>query len=88
MRPRYTVQIARAALRQFESLPRQVQERLRPHIRGLGENPRPEGSQKLVGTDDYRIRVGAYRVIYEVDDAGSIVTVTLVLHRKDAYRRR
>lgn len=84
----YAVQIARPALRQFRSLPGDIQERLRSHIRALGEAPRPSGARKLVGQDDYRIRVGDYRVVYEVDDSTALVTVTAVLHRKDAYRRR
>lgn len=75
-------------MRQFRSLPRTVQKRVRPHISTLAENPRAPGSRKLVGENDYRIRVGDYRVIYEIDDPSSVVTITAVLHRKDAYRRR
>lgn len=82
------MQVARPAVRQFRSLPRTVQERLRPHISTLAENPRAPGSRKLVGESDYRVRVGDYRVIYEIDDPSSVVTITAVLHRKDAYRRR
>lgn len=84
----YAVQIARPALRQFHSLPRNIQERLGPHIRSLGETPRPPGSRKLVGQTDFRIRVGDYRVVYQLDDEQALVTVTVVLHRKDVYRRR
>lgn len=75
-------------MRQFRSVPRTVQERLRPHISTLAENPRAPGFRKLVGESDYRIRVGDYRVIYEIDDPSSVVTITAVLHRKDACRRR
>ena len=84
----YSVQIAHPALREFQALPRQIQERIRPHIRSLADDPRPPGSRKLVAETDYRIRVGDYRVIYDVADAAAIVTVTAILHRKDAYRRR
>lgn len=84
----YAVQIARRALRQFRSLPLDLQQRLRSHVRALGEAPRPPGARKLVGRDDYRIRVGDYRIVYEVDDAPAVVTVTPILQRKDAYRRR
>jgi mRNA interferase RelE/StbE len=51
-----------------------------------GEDPRPHGSRKLVGRDGWRIRVGRYRVIYEIDDAQRFVTILHVGHRKDIYR--
>ena len=56
-------------------------------IRCLAHDPRPSGCQKLVGGDRlYRIRVGVYRVIYEVLDRQLIVTVIRVGHRRDVYR--
>ena len=57
-------------------------------IQGLAFEPRPIGSQKLVGTDHcFRIRAGDYRIIYEIADAVVSVTVIRVAHRKDACRR-
>ena len=57
-------------------------------IQALAAEPRPLGSQKLVGTDDcFRIRTGDYRIIYEIVDVVVSVTVIRVAHRKDAYRR-
>ena len=57
-------------------------------IQALAAEPRPIGSQKLVGTDDcFRIRTGDYRIIYEIVDVVVSVTVIRVAHRKDAYRR-
>ena len=56
-------------------------------IQGLASEPRPIGSQKLVGTDHcFRIRAGDYRIIYEIVDVVVSVTVIRVAHRKDAYR--
>ena len=56
-------------------------------IQGLASEPRPIGSQKLVGTDHcFRIRTGDYRIIYEIADVVVSVTVILVAHRQDAYR--
>ncbi len=53
----------------------------------LAENPRPEGVVKLKGYDDeYRIRIGDYRVRYEIDDEESIVVLLHCKHRKDVYR--
>jgi mRNA interferase RelE/StbE len=56
-------------------------------IRALAKDPRPAGSRKLAGTEsDWRIRVGDYRVIYEIADKIRIVRVNRVRHRREAYR--
>ncbi len=61
--------------------------RIAAAIRGLEPNPRPPGCRKIVGSEsDWRIRVGEYRVIYEIDDAATAVRVMRVRHRRDAYR--
>jgi len=54
-------------------------------IASLADDPRPYGYKKLKGEDAYRIRVGDYRVIYEIDDGKIIVTVVSVGHRKAIY---
>ncbi len=56
-------------------------------LRGLEVDPRPSGCKKLVGREGcWRIRVGVYRVVYEVADVIRLVRVERVAHRKDAYR--
>jgi len=56
-------------------------------IRGLASNPRPAGSQKLVGAHERcRIRQGAYRIVYSVDDSANVVEVVKIGHRGDVYR--
>ena len=56
-------------------------------ITALATNPRPHGSEKLAGYDDrYRIRQGNYRVVYEIIDNASRVTIYKIGHRRDAYR--
>jgi mRNA interferase RelE/StbE len=59
-------------------------------MRALGDDtPRPAGCTKLAGTaDGYRIRVGDYRIVYLIDDAAQIVTVTRVGHRREVYREK
>jgi mRNA interferase RelE/StbE len=53
----------------------------------LADNPRPPGCRKLVGSkNDWRIRVGDCRVLYEIADAIRVVRVNRVRHRRDAYR--
>jgi mRNA interferase RelE/StbE len=55
-------------------------------IAALANNPRPYGYKKLKGEDAYRIRVGDYRIIYEINDDRIIVTVVSIGHRKDIYK--
>jgi mRNA interferase RelE/StbE len=86
MTSRYEVFLERAAQRDLRRLPAQVFEETILRIKGLAENPRPPGCRKIVGSEnDWRIRVGDYRVIYEVDDLGRRVIVFRVRHRKEAY---
>ena len=54
-------------------------------ILNLADNPCPQGFKKLVGRDGYRIRIGNYRVIYEIFDSELLIDVIAVGHRKDIY---
>jgi mRNA interferase RelE/StbE len=60
--------------------------RIMERISALSENPRPAGSEKLVGQDRYRVRQGSYRIVYSVQDAELTVWVVKVGHRKEVYR--
>ncbi|WP_328407370.1 type II toxin-antitoxin system RelE family toxin [Nocardia sp. NBC_00403] len=55
-------------------------------IIALTKDPRPTGSKKLVGSQDWRIRIGQYRIVYEIDDKEQVLTVFTVAERSDAYR--
>ena len=56
-------------------------------IRQLAEKPRPKGCRKLSGGEnDWRIRVGVYRVLYEVDDRTKVIRINRVRHRREVYR--
>jgi mRNA interferase RelE/StbE len=56
-------------------------------ISALATNPRPQGSEKLAGHDDrYRVRQGNYRVVYEINDRASQVTIYKIGHRREVYR--
>jgi mRNA interferase RelE/StbE len=82
----HEVYLERAAERDLKRLPAEVFHRIIPHIRALADNPRPPGCRKLAGSEsDWRLRVGDYRIIYEVDDAESTVRVFRVRHRREAY---
>jgi mRNA interferase RelE/StbE len=83
---KYQVEIARRAVKALAALPRREQQRVRAAIDLLADNPRPPRCTKLVGEDDaYRVRVGVYRVVYEVLDDRLLVHVVRVGHRRDVY---
>jgi mRNA interferase RelE/StbE len=82
----YTVDILRSAQKQMARIDRQDQPRIIAAVRDLAVNPRPSGSKKLSGRPAWRIRVGAYRVIYEIHDDRLLVLVTTIGHRREAYR--
>jgi mRNA interferase RelE/StbE len=56
-------------------------------IDALSAEPRPAGATKLAGRDDFRIRVGDYRIVYAVDDRNRQIIVARIAHRRDVYRR-
>ena len=60
--------------------------RLVAKINSLAIDPRPPGCQKLTGSEKYRVRQGAYRVVYSIEDDRLVVTVVRVAHRRDVYR--
>lgn len=82
----YRVELERSATVGLRKLPRGDQQRVVAKLRGLAEDPRPSGVTKLSGTEGWRIRSGDYRIVYLVDDAEQIVTVTRIAHRKHVYR--
>ena len=82
---RHDVRISKRASKEVEALDPQVSKKILRKIWELAENPRPPGCKKLVGYEYmWRIRVGDYRVLYTIDDAGAIVA--MVVHRGGAYR--
>jgi mRNA interferase RelE/StbE len=85
---RYKVEIARRAAKVLTALPRREQQRVRAAIDLLSDNPRPPGCVAMAGEDNaYRVRVGDYRIVYEVIDKRLLVQVVRVGHRRDVYRR-
>ncbi len=83
----YRIVLERNAERDLRRLPTEMHERVIAGIRGLAANPRPPGCRKLTGSqNDWRIRVGDYRVVYEVADDIRVVRVNRVRHRREVYR--
>ena len=81
-----SVLVKRTAERELRDIPKRDLSRVVARIRGLAEDPRPPGSEKLSGHDRYRLRQGDYRVVYAVDDAERIVEVVKIGHRREVYR--
>ena len=83
----YKIQIKPSAVREIEAIPQKKQrQRIIARIRALTNNPRPRGVEKLSGLDRYRVRQGAYRIIYSIEDDALVVYVVKVGHRSTIYR--
>ena len=84
---RYAIEFTAAAARAFRKLPPAVQHRIGSRIDALAVNPRPAGASRLAAAEKLlRIRIGAYRVIYQVLDDVLRVLVVTIGHRRDVYR--
>ena len=83
---RYTLEIKPSAGNELDALGDALFARIDRKIMALAENPRPPGCKKLKGyKDQWRIRVGDYRVVYTIDDANLLVEVTRIRHRSEVY---
>ena len=83
----YRVLLERAAEKDLDRLTSQIHDRVIAAIQSLATNPRPPGCRKLAGSkNDWRIRVGDYRVVYEIADEIRIVRINRVRHRREVYR--
>ena len=83
----YTVVVVRSARRELEALPDELGERILAKIRRLAKTPRPPGAKKLKGESNlWRIRMGDYRVLYEIHDEISMIEISYIRHRREVYR--
>ncbi|MCX6152722.1 MAG: type II toxin-antitoxin system RelE/ParE family toxin [Candidatus Kapabacteria bacterium] len=83
----YEIYIERNAEKELNALNSPIFDRIRDAILDLANNPRPFGYRKLKGLERYlRIKVGDYRIIYEINDKSSEVKIEKVRHRKNVYR--
>jgi len=81
----YTLNFSKQALKELEKINEPFYSNIKSSIINLTENPRPNGYKKLKGRDGYRIRVGNYRVIYDILDNILVVDIITLGHRKDIY---
>lgn len=82
----YALEILRVAQKQLAQIATPQRQRIVDAIRNLTENPHPSGSKKLSGRPAWRVRVGDYRIIYEIYDGRLLILVVAVGHRKDVYK--
>ncbi len=82
----FSVRVLRQAIRDITILPKDYARLISQHIDHLTENPRPRDSKKLKGEATYSLRVGVYRVLYDIDDSAKVVTIYRIKHRREAYR--
>lgn len=83
----HKIEILRSAQKQLSKIERKDQSRIIKAIRELAEEPRPQGGKKLSGRPAWRIRIGSYRVIYEIQDERFLVLVIDIGHRREIYRK-
>ena len=82
----YDLSINRRAQKQINRLPAEIRQRVRRSVLDLAQNPRPAGTRRLQGRAGWRIRIGDYRAIYEIDDERRVIEVLNVAHRRESYR--
>jgi mRNA interferase RelE/StbE len=82
----YIITLRRRAEKDLGKIPNQYQILIGQHINQLAENPRPQDTKKLKGDNGYSLRVGVYRVLYEIDDQLRKVTIYRIKHRRESYR--
>lgn len=83
---RHSLEIKQSAQRELDALDDALFARIDRKILALADNPRPSGCKKLKGyKDQWRVRAGDWRVLYIIDDAAKLVTVTRIAHRREVY---
>ena len=83
----YSVRLTASAQKDLAALPKEIKSRVAVAINGLAQTPRPKGCKKLKGKDNsYRVRVGEYRILYEVYDKQLLVSVVKISSRGGAYK--
>ena len=82
----YSLAFKKSVAKDLRSIPNQDVKRILKRIESLRENPRVKGSVKLSGQEQYRIRQGVYRIVYEIKDKELIVLVVKVEHRSKVYK--
>ncbi len=82
----YSINIKRSAQKSLAGIVQPHRSKIIEQIQSLTDNPRPVTCKKLTGRKAWRIRIGAYRVIYEVNDNQLVVLIVNIAHRSKVYK--
>jgi mRNA interferase RelE/StbE len=83
---KYALEIKQSAQKELDALDDALFSRIDRKILALAETPRPAGCKRLKGyRDKWRVRVGDWRVLYIIDDAAKLVSITRIAHRREVY---
>jgi mRNA interferase RelE/StbE len=82
----YELAFRKSVAKDLRAFPKQDVKRIMQRIRSLADDPRPPGCEKLSGQERYRLRQGAYRIVYEIEDDRLTVLIVKVGHRRDVHR--
>ena len=83
----YEVEFAKSAQKELTKLPHQISLRIAKAIYKLSEDPRKGNVRPMVGTTSWRLRVGDYRVVYDILDNRLTILIIRIRHRKEVYRK-
>ncbi|MBV1789843.1 type II toxin-antitoxin system RelE/ParE family toxin [Marinobacterium sp. D7] len=83
---KYKITFKKSVAKDFRNIPKQDVQRILKRIDSLADNPRAEGCIKISGQENYRVRQGLYRIIYEIRDEVLVINVIKVGHRSAIYR--
>lgn len=84
----YEIIIPKSVQKELDNISDLFYSRIASKILELEKNPRPAGCLKLSDSDEYRLRVGAFRILYEIDDKTKLVIIYKIEHRKEVYKKR
>lgn len=85
----YQIITPKSVQKQIDALPEEIRDRIDEAVKALAENPRPDGVAKMKSSDsEYRIRIGNYRVIYEINDGELTILLVQCRHRREVYKKR
>lgn len=85
--PTYKLEVAKSALKELKRLPAIHQARILRAINELAKNPRKGNVRPMVGSTAWRLRIGNYRVIYDINDKQLFILIIRIRHRKDVYKK-
>ena len=83
----YRIDLTKSAIKELEHLSAKIHDKIIQHFVELEQNPRTSGAEKLPGIDAYKLRVGNYRIIFEINDTEKVVRIVMIDDRKQVYQR-